>query len=126
MPTNIRIEINATVIAKEIDPDNPERTIDQTTQAEPMIFEGQRLKDFTQHVLMAAANIEDKSYPFTGQDVMAIIMARHLGQMYGQIQNEIIQEVRNQPGEDLREQMKNYIASRAEELVPVQEVDPAE
>ena len=128
MPTNIRIEINATVVAKEINPDDPTTTIDQTTHAEPMVFEGQRLKDFTQHVLMSNTNIEDKSYPFTGQDVMTIIMARHIGQMYSRIQDEVMAEVRNMPGDDLREQMDAYVASKIVYVSPAEEPsnDPGE
>ena len=106
MQTRISINISATY--KEINPENPETTIDNTSNAPELVFEGEDLKALLEFVMRPKNRIEDINHMFNANDVMATLMQRHLQEINTGVAQKFIRGVDAMPGTNFRDKARSF------------------
>lgn len=109
----ISITINIQAIAKEVNPDDPETTVDQTTHAIPLVFSGEGLKDIVEFFLIPRSGNADPSHLFTGQEVMDQIMRQPMRDTNNGVAQRVIALIGTYAGDNFREQLVAGLGAEA-------------
>ena len=109
----ISIIINIQAIAKEVNPDDPETTVDQTTNAIPLTFTGDGLKDIVEFFLIPRSGNADPGHLFTGQEVMDQIMRQPMRDTNNGVAQKVIGLIGTYTGDNFREQLVAGLGAEA-------------
>ena len=109
----ISITINIEAVAKEVNPDNPETTVDQTTNAIPLTFVGDGLKDIVEFFLIPRSGNADPSHLFTGQEVMDQVMRQPMRDTNNGVAQRVIALIGTHAGDNFRDQLVTSLGAEA-------------
>ena len=108
----ISITIEAKSVCKQIDPDDPTKTIDHTTVAAPIVLTGDTLTDFINGFLRPIYNVQDANHEFSGQQVLDAVMARPLRESNDMFVRKMVSALEAQgSGQSLRERFASIVGN---------------
>lgn len=95
---NLQMEISVKMVSKDVDPEDPEKTIDTSTESEPVVYEGEQLADFLEHYVARHSSTHEPGTDYTAQEIQDILMNRPVGEMKDGLWNQARQGSEKHPG----------------------------
>ena len=117
MAMPISITINIESVAKDVNPEDPTTTIDSTTNAIPLVFTGDDLKDIVEFFLMPRSGIQDPGHIFTGQEVMDQVMRQPMRDTNNGVAQRTLSLLDSYTGDNFRDKLVEFLgAEKVKEL----------